>query len=781
MRATMNILMRTKNFRSAIFSAAAFAMIATVMTACGELTGPTSPSTPTDVHATLATATSATITWTPSPKNDGVISYSIYRNNSKVGESTTTSFTDTGLAQQTTYVYSVAANCKSGVISDRSAETAASTVTTVDITPPTVIATSPANGATGVSRAGTSTVTFSEPMDPNTINTSTFTMKVTSTGAAIAGTVKYTAATRVAEFTPTSTLPNSTSITVTVTTGAKDLAGNALAAPFTAARTTRDEDPPFVISSVPVPGATGVAPSTAPSATFNEPVDNSTTNPTNVTLKVTATGAAVAGQISYNASTRTVTYTPSLLLTQGTSYTFTVNGIKDASGNVMTVPYVVTFTVGDVTAPTVTATTPADQATGVATNSTVTATFSEPMDQATITATTFTLRPTAGGANLAGTVAYNNSTNTATFTPNAALTQGTSYTATISTGAKDLAGNPLAAAKTWSFTTVDTTPPIVASVLPGNNATGITTGTTVQVTFNEPMDATTITAANITLKNTGTGVAVAATVAYNTATNVATLTPTGPLSNSTQYTVTVTTAVKDVSGNSLAAPFVSTFMTVGLPDNTAPTVVGRTPTPGATNVATNTQVTVTFSEAMDQTTINATNVKLVATTGGATVPTTLAYNAATNTVTLTPTAALANNTSYTITVTTGVKDLAGNALAVQFTSSFITVADTISPTVVSTSPANGTTVPAPGTITVTFSEDMDPTTIPAAVSVKKTSDSSPVAGTVSYNAATRTAVFTPTSALANGTGYTVTVATSAKDLAGNGLAGSFAFSFNTSP
>ena len=63
--------------------------------------------------------------------------------------------TDTGLAQQTTYVYSVAANCKGGVVSDRSVETEASTVTTVDITRPTVIATSPANGATGVSRAGT--------------------------------------------------------------------------------------------------------------------------------------------------------------------------------------------------------------------------------------------------------------------------------------------------------------------------------------------------------------------------------------------------------------------------------------------------------------------------------------------------------------------------------------------------------------------------------------------------------------------------------------------------
>ncbi len=118
------MFMGSKRVRSAIFSAAAFAIAGAAITACGELTGPESPSTPTNVVVTLVSATSATVTWTPSPLNDGVISYSIYRNGNKVGESETTSYTDTGLAQQTTYVYSVAANCKGGVISDRSDETA---------------------------------------------------------------------------------------------------------------------------------------------------------------------------------------------------------------------------------------------------------------------------------------------------------------------------------------------------------------------------------------------------------------------------------------------------------------------------------------------------------------------------------------------------------------------------------------------------------------------------------------------------------------------------------
>ena len=169
-----------RNVRSAFSYAAALILASAAFAACGELTGPESPSTPTDVKAVLLTVNSAKITWTPSPLNDGVISYTIFRNGNKVGESTTTEFTDTGLAQQTTYVYSVAANCKGGIVSDRSAETTQSTVTTVDITPPRVVATNPLNGGTGVARGGTSTVTFSEPMDPATITPSTFNSRAIS-------------------------------------------------------------------------------------------------------------------------------------------------------------------------------------------------------------------------------------------------------------------------------------------------------------------------------------------------------------------------------------------------------------------------------------------------------------------------------------------------------------------------------------------------------------------------------------------------------------------------
>ncbi len=50
-------------------------------------------------------------------------------------------------------------------------------------------------------------------------------------------------------------------------------------------------------------------------------------------------------------------------------------------------------------------------------------------------------------------MSYSASSRRATLNPSAALAGGATYTATVTTGAKDLAGNPLAASKSWSFTT----------------------------------------------------------------------------------------------------------------------------------------------------------------------------------------------------------------------------------------------------------------------------------------------------------------------------------------
>src|SRR4029079_10755092 len=125
-----------------------------------------------------------------------------------------------------------------------------STFTTADASAPGVASTLPVNGAVGVGVNSTVTVTFTEAMNPSTINSSTITLRVTASSAPVAVTVNYTAATNTATFTPSASLSGSTGYTLAVTTGAHDLAGNALASPFTASFTTADITPPTVTCSL---------------------------------------------------------------------------------------------------------------------------------------------------------------------------------------------------------------------------------------------------------------------------------------------------------------------------------------------------------------------------------------------------------------------------------------------------------------------------------------------------------------------------------------------------
>src|SRR5439155_15386961 len=105
---------------------------------------------------------------------------------------------------------------------------------------------------------------------------------------------------------------------------------------------------------------------------------------------------------------------------------------------------------------------------------------------------------------------------TATFTPAANLAPLTTYTATISTGARDLAGNALAVDFVWNFTTgviPDTTAPMVSATVPANSAIGVSISAQIASTFSEAMDPSTIGTATFTLMQGTTP--VAGTVNYS--------------------------------------------------------------------------------------------------------------------------------------------------------------------------------------------------------------------------------------------------------------------------
>ena len=132
----------------------------------------------------------------------------------------------------------------------------------------------------------------------------------------------------------------------------------------------------------------------------------------------------------------------------------------------------------DIVAPTVLATNPLDGATGVAV---VTATFSEPMSGGSLNAGTFTVTG-PGALSVAGTVVYDNETGIARFTPSSPLAVNTTYTATITTGAADAAGNQLESAHVWTFTTSASTTNQAAPALGGVAGYAVLAGSTVTST-----------------------------------------------------------------------------------------------------------------------------------------------------------------------------------------------------------------------------------------------------------------------------------------------------------
>jgi len=206
---------------------------------------------------------------------------------------------------------------------------------------------------------------------------------------------------------------------------------------------------PTVVSTAPASGASGVATSALVSATFSAAMDPASFGTTTFTVAQGAT--PVSGAVS--ASGSTATFTPAAALGEGLVYTATVTtGVRSAAGVALAASYSWSFTTGTSAGPpTVLSTTPLDLATGVSITQKPTATFSEAMDGATISGTSFTLMQ--GATPIAGAVTFDAVTNTATFTPAAPLGLDLVYTATVTTGAKDLGGSALAADRVWTFTT----------------------------------------------------------------------------------------------------------------------------------------------------------------------------------------------------------------------------------------------------------------------------------------------------------------------------------------
>jgi hypothetical protein len=252
------------------------------------------------------------------------------------------------------------------------------TAATSDATRPRVSMTVPATtipGPTvGVPSNTAITAIFTKNMAPTTITAASFTVTCTAPCASPAGSVNYSAGARTAVFTPAANLIAGDIYTVTITTAATDLAGNALAgnqAPlpgasnyvwtFTAAAPSVAGNV-SVLSTNPAANAGAVCPSSGINATFTVPsgsrIDPTTLTPTTFAVMGPAPTSTpvTAASVALDPSTgRIATFAPQSPLTVGVTYTATIkggaNGVKDLAvpANAMLSNFTWNFTVAAAT------------------------------------------------------------------------------------------------------------------------------------------------------------------------------------------------------------------------------------------------------------------------------------------------------------------------------------------------------------------------------------------------------------------------------------------------
>jgi outer membrane protein assembly factor BamB len=292
-----------------------------------------------------------------------------------------------------------------------------------------------------------------------------------------------------------------------------------------------DATPPTVVESSPIGSGNSIG--STISVTFSEAMDRASAE---VAFSILP---ATSGNFTWLGAE--MTYIPTSPLSYGTQHTVSIGtASKDLAGNNLASSHSWQFTTAsgpDTVAPTVVDYAP--NGTSIPIGTPIMLRFSEPMNRTSVEGA-FSAVPA-----ISGTFSWFGDTLNLDLT--GPLWYSMPYTITVGTAAKDAAGNPLESPFSWQFTTTstpDTTPPVVRSTTPTGD--DVSTGTTITVTFSEPMDRDATEEAFTSSPDiTGT---------FDWIGNTMIFTPSVPLSPGIQYTLTVRVGASDLAGNSLYSP-----------------------------------------------------------------------------------------------------------------------------------------------------------------------------------------------------------------------------------
>ena len=587
----------------------------------------------------------------------------------------------------------------------------------VDNAAPTIVSEAPINNATGVGTNALVSVNFNKAINPVSVSGSTIQLSggsVTEVPSSISFTPDYTRVTIV----PQAPLPASTVMTLAVN-GVTSQAGVSVATKTTTFTTAAQPDfvAPYVINSSVQNGQANVPVNSVFSLQFSKAMDIGSFSPSNVYVSGGIANAIVPSTISWSADQTTIFIVPSAALNVGDAYSLCSSSMTDLDGNPQQ-SFCANFTAAfaaNSNGPTVINTSPENSASQVPTNTPVQILFNEPVQPTSIGQVTLK----TGGNVVAVSAAFSDANQLLTLTPTLPLAASASYSIAI-TGVKDTAGNQMSGTTTNTFTTgptFDLSAPSVLSSDPAPNTIAVGTNVAPRLVFSKRLNSLSVVSSSnetynqgsVQLLNTTTGLFVPLTVSLSSDRTTATLTPTSPLTPSTQYEIYVgqTANYYDVAGN-IGVSYTSYFTTDTGADNSPATVSTIVPSNNQTAVPLNAQIVAVMSDTIDPTTVTNSSIT-VTLSGGSAVAGTVTLASDGVTLTFVPNAALTKAKVYNVAVG-GFNDVQSNPVTA-FTSSFTTGSSTYgssSFTLVSTNPTDGTgSVSVTSPITFTMSNLID--------------------------------------------------------------------------
>ncbi|MGA3080138.1 MAG: Ig-like domain-containing protein, partial [Terracidiphilus sp.] len=490
------------------------------------------------------------------------------------------------------------------------------------------------NGATVTSTTQQIILTFSQILDPATVNSSTLqVMDTWNSNRGIAGT--YAVNGNQVTFTPTYPYPNGAQITVGECGGPTDVLGDVFQngncysqellyfnAP---ASSVGDPTTLTVLSVSPASGATNVGHNQAVSVTFNNSINQGTTGGYNTQLYA-GQDLQTNGSVTMSADGRTLTFNVGAL-SNGATYTVAIpaGGVTDEWGNSLTSTFTSSFSVAVDPATgngSVFATNPGNNTSGVPTDNLLTLYMNRQVNPATVAGS---LKVTVNGVVYAGTVASSGGGWEIQFTPTVPFPNSATVQWYFSGSALDIYGDGFNSDSGYFYTAAALNPttasPQVIAVSPGTGSSLMPTNGEVDIEYNLPIDATTL-AGNVYLNS---GPATPTFTVALASPNVVRITPNSPWNASDVfYGFCTNGSVMGTNGVAATSDCWATyFYTAAGPDSTSGTVTIGPPN-GSVNVGTNAYIRLQFSKPVDRTTINSANVAI--TTGGNPIPGTWSFN-----------------------------------------------------------------------------------------------------------------------------------------------------------